>query len=100
MILSLYCQDNTSLAVKYSTYWESVKGNRVNPWDDSPFDSVCKHRLNEKLEIRNGGAAHKNIEAPQNFDSASRRRHLERSPRSSLQNGQLANCAISITVCF
>ena len=29
--------------------------------------------------MRNGGAAHKNIEAPQNFDSASRHRHLERS---------------------
>ena len=29
--------------------------------------------------MRNGGAAHKTIEAPQNFDSASRRRHLERS---------------------
>jgi hypothetical protein len=100
MIISLHCQDNTSLAVKYSTYWESVKRNRVSPWDGSPFDSVCKHRLNEKLEMRNGGAAHKNIEAPQNFDSASRHRHLERSPRSSLQNGQLANCAISITVCF
>ena len=53
MILSLHCQDNTSLAVKYSTYWESVKGNRVSPWDGSPFDSVCKHRLNEKLEMRN-----------------------------------------------
>ena len=79
MIISLHCQDNTSLAVKYSTYWESVKGNRVSPWDGSPFDSVCKHRLNEKLEMRNGGAAHKNIEAPQNFDSASRHRHLERS---------------------
>ena len=26
-----------------------------------------------------GGAAHKNIEAPQNFDSASRRRHRKRS---------------------
>ena len=34
---------------------------------------------NEKLEMRNGGAAHKTIEAPQNFDSASRRRHFERS---------------------
>ena len=29
--------------------------------------------------MRNGGAANKNREAPQNFDSASRRRHLERS---------------------
>ena len=29
--------------------------------------------------MRNGGAAHKTIEAPQNFDSASRRRHFERS---------------------
>jgi len=36
--------------------------------------------------MRNGGAAHKNMEAPQNFDSASRRRHLERSPQSLLQN--------------
>ena len=32
--------------------------------------------------MRNGGAAHKNIEAPQNFDSASRRRHFERSRES------------------
>ena len=39
--------------VKYSTYWESVKRNRVSPWDGSPSDSVCKHRLNEKLEMRN-----------------------------------------------
>ena len=53
MIPSPHCQDNTSLAVKYSTYWESVKGNGVSPWDGSPFDSVCKHRLNEKLEMRN-----------------------------------------------
>ena len=29
--------------------------------------------------MRNGGAAQINSEAPQNFDSASRRRHLERS---------------------
>jgi len=29
--------------------------------------------------MRNGGAARKNMEAPQNFDSASRRRHLKRS---------------------
>ena len=29
--------------------------------------------------MRNGGAAHKNMEAPRNFDSASRRRHPERS---------------------
>jgi len=42
----------------------------------------------------------KNNEAPQSFDSASRRRHLERSPRSLLQNGQLTICAISITACF
>ncbi len=29
--------------------------------------------------MRNGGAAHKNNEAPRNFDSASRYRHPERS---------------------
>ena len=29
--------------------------------------------------MRNGGAAHKNNEAPRSFDSASRRRHFERS---------------------
>ena len=29
--------------------------------------------------MRNGGAAHKNIEAPRSFDSASRCRHPERS---------------------
>ena len=29
--------------------------------------------------MRNGGAAHKNIESPRNFDSASRCRHPERS---------------------
>ena len=29
--------------------------------------------------MRNGGAAHKNMEAPRNFDSALRRRHPERS---------------------
>ena len=29
--------------------------------------------------MRNGGAAHQNMEAPRSFDSASRRRHLERS---------------------
>ncbi|MDY5292227.1 MAG: hypothetical protein SPH49_00075, partial [Dialister sp.] len=56
----------------------------------------------EKLEMRNAkwwcGA--KNNEAPQNFDSASRCCHLERSRGFSLQNGQCANCAISITSCF
>ena len=34
---------------------------------------------NKKLEMRNGGASHKNMEAPRNFDSASRYRHPERS---------------------
>ena len=34
--------------------------------------------------MRNGGAAHKNIEAPRNLDSASRRCHLERSREISL----------------
>ena len=34
--------------------------------------------------MRNGGAAQKNKEAPQSFDSASRRRHLERSREISL----------------
>ena len=28
--------------------------------------------------MRSGGAAHKNMEAPRNFDSASRRRHRKR----------------------
>ena len=38
-----------------------------------------KMTLNEKLEMRNGGAAHRNIEAPRNFDSASCCRHRKRS---------------------
>ena len=40
----------------------------------------------EELGVRSGGAAHKNMEAPRSFDSASRRRHFERSPQSLLQN--------------
>ena len=51
---------------------------------------------NEKLEMV---VRRKNSEAPQNFDSASRRRHRKRSRVSSLQNGQYANCATSITSC-
>ena len=38
----------------------------------------------EELGVRSGGAAHKNMEAPRNFDSASRRRHLERSREISI----------------
>ena len=44
---------------------------------------------NEKLEMRNGGAAHKNNEAPQNFDSASRRRHFERKREISIAERSL-----------
>ena len=32
---------------------------------------------NEKCEMRNGGAAHKNIEAPQSIDSGDARRSLD-----------------------
>ena len=39
--------------------------------------------------MRNGGAAHKNNEAPQNFDSASRRRHFERSREISTEERSL-----------
>ena len=60
-------------------------------------DESSARMRNEKLEMV---VRRKNNETPQNFDSASRRRHLERSPRSSLQNGQYANCAASITTCF
>ena len=34
--------------------------------------------------MRNEGAAHKNMEAPRSFDSASRRRHFERSREISI----------------
>ena len=54
-------------------------GFRVSLWGVLSFNCVRKPRLNEKLEMRNGGVAHKNIEAPRSFDSASRCRHFERS---------------------
>ena len=63
------------------------------PWiADESFARI----RNEKLEMV---VRRKNSEAPQNFDSASRRRHRKRSRVSSLQNGQYANCATSITSC-
>ena len=54
--------------------WDYVKSNRRlelvrdGSWDVQSLDSVGKLRLNEKLEMRNGGAAHKNMEAPQSID--------------------------------
>ena len=54
-------------------------GFRVSLWGVLSFNCVRKPRLNEKLEMRNGGVAHKNIEAPRSFDSVSRCRHFERS---------------------
>ena len=39
-----------------------------------------------QLGVRSGGAAHDHLEAPRSFDSASRRRHFERSRGSLLQN--------------
>ena len=39
--------------------------------------------------MRNGGAAHKNNEAPRSFDSASRRRHFERSREISIAERSL-----------
>ena len=36
---------------------ERGNGFRVSPWGGAPFDSVRKLRLNEKLEMRNEGAA-------------------------------------------
>ena len=41
--------------------------------------------------MRNGGAAHKNNEAPQNFDSTSRRRQRGASEKSLWQN---AHCLL------
>ena len=38
--------------------------------------------------MRNGGAAHNKIEAPQNFDSISHRRQRKRSPQSLWHYGQ------------
>ena len=75
------------------------EGHRGILWTARPLimDESSARMRNEKLEMV---VRRKNNEAPQNFDSASRRRHLERSPRSSLQNGQYANCAASITTCF
>ena len=39
--------------------------------------------------MRNGGAAHKNNEAPRSFDSASRRRHFERKREISIAERSL-----------
>ena len=39
--------------------------------------------------MRNGGAAHKNNEAPRSFDSISRRRHFERSREISIAERSL-----------
>ncbi|CUP97306.1 Uncharacterised protein [Bacteroides xylanisolvens] len=46
-----------------------VKWLRVSPWGGSSIDRGCNLSLNDKLEMRNGGAAHKNIEAPQSVNS-------------------------------
>uniref|UniRef100_UPI0040269B09 hypothetical protein n=1 Tax=Dialister sp. TaxID=1955814 RepID=UPI0040269B09 len=54
--------------------WDYMKSDRRlelvrdGSWDVQSLDSVGKLRLNEKLEMRNGGAAHKNMEAPQSID--------------------------------
>ena len=39
--------------------------------------------------MRNGGAAHKNNEAPRSFDSTSRRRHFERKREISIAERSL-----------
>ena len=41
--------------------------------------------------MRNGGAAHKNNEAPRSFDSISRRRHFERSREISIAERSLSD---------
>ena len=49
-----------------SDWWLGI---RVSPWGVPSTDSgkLCS---NEKLGIRNGGAAHKNNEAPRNINRA------------------------------
>ena len=44
----------------------------LNNWHLSQLPNRVR---SEKLGVRSEGTAHKNMEAPQNFDSASRRRH-------------------------
>ena len=48
----------------------------LNNWHLSQLPNRVR---SEKLGVRSEGTAHKNMEAPQNFDSASRHRHWKRS---------------------
>ena len=50
---------------------------RVSLWDVPSFDCVRKPHLNEKLEMRNGDAAHKNVEAPRSINNSDARRSLD-----------------------
>ena len=52
--------------------------------------------------MRNGGAAHNNMEAPRNFDGASRRRHLERNREIflALRSVSLRYCREATPWCY
>ena len=60
----------TSWAIVSTGFFEffMVQGSG-RPWDVLALDYVWKPRLNEKWEMRNGGAAHKNMEAPRSINT-------------------------------
>ena len=63
-----------------------MHGFRLSPWAWSLLIAGEKLRLNEKLEMRNGGAAHKNQKRRGVLIALRAHRHFERSLRSLLQN--------------
>ena len=61
-------------------------GFGVSPRDGMPLDCVRKLCSNEKLEMRNGGAAHKNQKRRGVSIALRAQRHFDRSRGSLLQN--------------
>ena len=61
-------------------YEKEVRGWPVGRLRPLIMNESFARMRNEELGMRNGGAAHKNMEAPRSFDSASRASSEERSP--------------------
>ena len=74
------------LEVQGSGFGVRGSGFGVSPRDGMPLDCVRKLCSNEKLEMRNGDAAHKNQKRRGVSIALRAQRHFDRSPRSLLQN--------------
>ena len=72
----------------FAKWEEEIRGQgfRVARGECRPL--IACESSTRQLGVRSGGAAHKNREVPRSFDSASRRRHRKRCPRSFLHSGQ------------